>query len=108
VIWNHWSGNIAEAQMVESLDSSLTFSSANFAQNRALALSIPHLYINNHKGLCQGFTIMYKDRDLFVNRVVLQEHGTFVLEILFYILVLDPFQFQSPLNPEGIRASPEP
>jgi hypothetical protein len=70
--------------------------------------SIPHLYINNHKGLCQGFTIMYKDRDLFVNRVVLQEHGTFVLEILFYILVLDPFQFQSPLNPEGIRASPEP
>lgn len=47
---------------------------------------------------------MYKDRNLFVNRVVLQEYGTFVWEILFYILVLDPIQF--PQYPNNFTVSP--
>ncbi|RDY00126.1 hypothetical protein CR513_16737, partial [Mucuna pruriens] len=49
-----------------------------------------------------GLTVMYKNRYLLVDRVILQEHVTLVAEIFFYILL------KSPLDPDGKWTTPEP
>lgn len=63
--------------------------------------------LENDRGLCDGFATMNKHRHFLVNWIGLQKQLALVEPVLFYILVVDTFELQSPFHSVDKRARPK-
>ena len=63
--------------------------------------------LNDDGGLTDGSVAMEEHRDLLVHRVGSQQEGALLRQILWELLILDPFQSQGDLYPLREGARPE-
>ena len=63
--------------------------------------------LNDDGGLRDGSVAMEEHRDLLVHRVGSQQEGALLRQILWELLILDPFQSQGDLYPLREGARPE-